>query len=141
MTTKKRKKKKPIKDNNKEYVSPIECGILNFADSLIKCLSSKFKFEYTLSAMKYYVNEDNGMYIPEDREISIALKTRPYYGTCPYFPLEEIIDTCIHEAAHAKVHQDYEKINKKCLTEIPHHGKLWVDMYRKMKRYVEAELS
>lgn len=80
-----------------------------------------------------YTFEDFGCYSLDEETLWVRLQDTSKGIAPKYFEIEEIIDTLVHELAHAKTHQKHGD-------DLTAHGTTWEYWFREMSDYAKVAL-
>jgi len=104
----------------------LEKEIVKVLDRLGKKACKKFGYSYA-SIKRLHPNDDlagggtDGYCVIDNKEIRIAIKKTK----TKFYPMEELVDTLIHEIAHVKDESHHD--------EPTHHSAGWRERYRELK--------
>lgn len=125
---------KSLKYSAHKRLSIIDQYLLELLCKVFEDLCKKFKLEPPHITLNMSYGDDSyGHYDYDAREIQIRLKSGQERLNSPYYSIEFILDTLVHEVAHAKTHQSVG-------ADHDPHGETWQHWFAEMASYVRKEL-
>jgi len=114
-------------------VSILDQELLEFLKVIASLVVKKFEFKLPLiRADQSYGSDTYAHYDYDKNEIGIRLKSCTEHIASNYYSIENLIDSLVHELAHAKtdsINDDHEV-----------HGNTWQHWFKVMSDYVKKEL-